>query len=565
MDPELLRAICKIEPRVKGGKRGTGCLIAPDIVLTALHVVANRSPQKVEAHEYIEISLGNFKTTAEVIPQGFSGELDFALLRLKEQYPSSVRTLELAELVDEDRSQFESFGYPNARPEGLVISGRIEGCRLPYEQVEAMQLYSDQVASDIGLLADGLSGGPVLVDGKVVGVIAHSLQRQDESGVKRSVAGTIYATSVKSIANSANRVLTELGIRVLPPDTEDDAFSFVRFLQGIHEKDQDWPSWSALEKAQIWIDKEKLETSENLLRDDKLVYFVGPQGGGKTSLVRTLAHRVHRDYWIEQWDFEAISEIENRQNLLSALRERARKRNRQPMLVLENIHCSPKPAMEVIALCVHPPSIAVAATSRVGVEHDAFKQGAPAIREKLKRSTIDLSSTLTDRGQAIVNWWFKNRGTSNADISRAWYSAPWTEFIHDLWVLRLALESYDWETFSLPAWSIHKWCRKRLAVVINEFDGKGADDLLYVIAGLGRHDLATDLEAAARMLDMELSLVKKIAKVGMTEGILRYDQEKRDARYWHASLANLYWQTFGLHRDEWAQNARKKLATKAAP
>lgn len=196
MEPEIRAAICKIEV---GGSTGTGTLVAPGLVLTALHVVAERRDGKpLPGPIKLSFPEGSFEAT--LIEGRFSSELDWALLRCSTT--PAAAPLPLAEARSSGVA-FESFGFPEAQPlDGMVVAGTVANHAARYFQVAALQLFSEQAASGTGMPVRGLSGAPVLVDGALVGVLRSSLLEQG-----RNVGGTLYASTVQAIAEQAPDLL----------------------------------------------------------------------------------------------------------------------------------------------------------------------------------------------------------------------------------------------------------------------------------------------------------------------------------------------------------------------
>lgn len=197
MQTTLRQAIARID--IMQGDRsaghGTGCLVAPDLVLTAMHVVANRqaSPPALLAGTIV-LTFPTHQCEATVVEGRWDPRSDWALLRCATP-PPGVRPVPLADSVS-DGEEWETFGFPEANSrDGLAQLGTVENANGTFETVAAYQLFSRQAAAGVGAPVKGLSGGPVIVDGALVGVFRSSLMREGQF----NVAGTLYACPVETI------------------------------------------------------------------------------------------------------------------------------------------------------------------------------------------------------------------------------------------------------------------------------------------------------------------------------------------------------------------------------
>ena len=199
MDPSVRRAIVGIEIRHDEAviRRGTASLIGDRLLMTALHVVADRTtdpPGFVEGT--IQITFTNqVSTVASVVADKWNALEDWVLLTC-EAVPPDVSPLRLA-TIDGDGAPWTTYGFPEAEQDGLTIHGTVTNshAELFGQGVAAYQLFSPEVAAASGLRVKGLSGAPVLVHGAVVGVI----RRAPLSG-ERAEAGTLFACPASQIA-----------------------------------------------------------------------------------------------------------------------------------------------------------------------------------------------------------------------------------------------------------------------------------------------------------------------------------------------------------------------------
>lgn len=203
MNPTVREAIARIDV-LQGGQsasRGTGTLITADLVLTAMHVVADRSAASLALYNgTITLDFAGFVTEAHVVDRGWHPNADWILLRCKTPPPRAP--LPLADTVA-DGAQWETFGFPDANPrDGMVQIGTVDNATGTFESVRALQLFSNQAAAGAGAPVKGLSGGPVIVDGALVAVLRSSLMRDG-----LNVAGTLYGCPVDVILEATGDLL----------------------------------------------------------------------------------------------------------------------------------------------------------------------------------------------------------------------------------------------------------------------------------------------------------------------------------------------------------------------
>lgn len=173
--------------------RGTGTLIAPRLVLSALHVVANRRPDPPEPYPgEITLEFPGFTTTGTLVPRAFDRTADWVLIECAEAPP--MAPMSLASL-HENKREWESFGFPDANArDGLLLSGTVMMCDGTLEGMRAHQLYCVQAAAGSGGRVKGMSGAPVVIAGRLVGVMRFALMEQD-----RTEMGTLYACPVSAV------------------------------------------------------------------------------------------------------------------------------------------------------------------------------------------------------------------------------------------------------------------------------------------------------------------------------------------------------------------------------
>jgi hypothetical protein len=203
MDPLVRNAIARIDIMQDGRSvsRGTGTLVTDRLVLTALHVVADRAQQPpTPLPGTIRVTFPSGSCDAVVMRDYVDAQADWALVEC--QAPPRVRPLPLGELTSTD-SEFTAYGFPDAQPQdGMVHTGTVENSAAEIFGVSAVQLFSKQAAAGDGEPVKGLSGAPLIIEGALVGVLRVSLMKD-----QRNVAGTLYATPLGPIADRCGAVL----------------------------------------------------------------------------------------------------------------------------------------------------------------------------------------------------------------------------------------------------------------------------------------------------------------------------------------------------------------------
>ena len=224
MKRAVREAIARIEVTAAGEvvSRGTGTLVSDRLVLTALHVVADRRsqpPQPIDGA--IKLTFPGFEASARIADDAFDGAFDWALLECDEAPPAQPVSMAT---LDRSGVRWETFGFPDANPrDGMLQSGTVENHDAELEGVHALQLFGRQAAAGTGAPVRGLSGAPVLVDDQLVGVLRFALMQES-----RTVAGTLYGCPVSALAEPCGDLL-EIG-EWQPPKTETQSKSVVSWL-----------------------------------------------------------------------------------------------------------------------------------------------------------------------------------------------------------------------------------------------------------------------------------------------------------------------------------------------
>jgi S1-C subfamily serine protease len=141
-----------------GEAHGSGIVVAPGLVLTAAHVV--------KGAKEIDVTNGAHSTTASIV--AFDPDMDLAYVRLDDSLPGSAVSLG-------DRSIARgAHGTAYVFRDGHVVALPVVVRRPVHIKTEDIYIDTDTNRPGFELDADieaGDSGGPVLVDGRIVGVL----------------------------------------------------------------------------------------------------------------------------------------------------------------------------------------------------------------------------------------------------------------------------------------------------------------------------------------------------------------------------------------------------------
>ncbi len=195
-------SIAKIE--VGGGHSGTGFLVAPGYLVTALHVVATpegRSLGDIVLHfnPAAERDDGSpiVTMTATLEADLWSSAHDFAVLKCEYPQPDA-KPFRLADRCRVD-NKFSSPGFGLVEPIGFTAGGTITGLNDPSE--EGGTVLRLQFDSGSGVPLKGHSGAPVIINGVVVGLLCTAFL----DGAEKSVGGFVAASPIRHVVEFCNQ------------------------------------------------------------------------------------------------------------------------------------------------------------------------------------------------------------------------------------------------------------------------------------------------------------------------------------------------------------------------
>jgi hypothetical protein len=200
--------------RVKAGaSRGTGFLVDSTRVLTALHVLGSTVNGKFELlAPTIELTFASMREDApeslrfpvyvcgreDVLD--FDDHLDWACIGVDEEAVTGILPLPMRSFDQDDQNaQWDTYGFPNDFPDdGKATTGIVASTgasmRVRSVSVAALQVFSREAASARGGIVHGYSGGPVIVEHHVIGMLTAAAE---DNGT--SLEGTLYAIPLSSI------------------------------------------------------------------------------------------------------------------------------------------------------------------------------------------------------------------------------------------------------------------------------------------------------------------------------------------------------------------------------
>jgi hypothetical protein len=230
-----------------GGFVGTGFLIAPDKVATALHVVVqldereqpiieSGEPVPLDPIECIYYSPAERRYWSEPInfvPDRDPHDKDDDWVVLSVAKAPADAVWQCRPLGLDNRRECRGYGFPGHDDMGTPLDGKVTGVREPApidgrDPIEVHLICIDQALGPAPLNPRGTSGGPVVVDGRAIGLVRSFVPGSDDSQsqLQRVVlAGTFWVTPIECVL----RGLAMLGAEVELPPLPDAATLVTQF------------------------------------------------------------------------------------------------------------------------------------------------------------------------------------------------------------------------------------------------------------------------------------------------------------------------------------------------
>ncbi len=192
---------------VDGEHSGTGFLVTRQHVLTALHVVADKSGQPFERiimRFFPDAEFGDgspvFETDARFIEEWSSISEDFAVLECLNPLPEQLKPLHLGGACRTEE-RFSSPGFGIAKLTGFTAIGTVSSSNDPFEG--GVTVIGLQFDSGSGLPVKGHSGAPVIVNGCVVGLLRTAFLDEQEL----SSGGIVHAVRIQQVVLACGDLL----------------------------------------------------------------------------------------------------------------------------------------------------------------------------------------------------------------------------------------------------------------------------------------------------------------------------------------------------------------------
>ena len=186
---------------------GSGCVIQGNLILTNAHVVSDQTFIQVRLHGRPE------RHTAEVV--AVSHEADLALLTVPDvSFFEGVTPLPFGELPDV-QEDVVVYGFPEggdtlSATEGVV--SRVEHQTYAHSNLDLLAVQLDAAVNS------GNSGGPVLLDNQVVGVVMQSLESADNIGYM--VPSPILYRFLKDLSDGQYDGIPSMGFHWQPVEND---------------------------------------------------------------------------------------------------------------------------------------------------------------------------------------------------------------------------------------------------------------------------------------------------------------------------------------------------------
>lgn len=263
-----------------GRSRGTGFLIAPGRMVTALHVVADRDrdpvafypgPMTLRTATLNAARRFDFRDVElrALVPIAYDRDEDWVLIEV----PTDLQVAILPHTPTKEfatGAQCSLYAFPDADPDdGCALGGQLRTKAAALRDVQVLQLFSPEAAAGDGMPVTGISGAPITIDGNVIGFVRAGLCNQERriGQIARSEAGAIFACPIQVLLHA----LASIRRRDLSDTAPAD-----RLIEGM----------KALNTDYAWLVKHFLD--EYLGIGDSLVPF-----GGRGKELRAL------DSWLE--------------------------------------------------------------------------------------------------------------------------------------------------------------------------------------------------------------------------------------------------------------------------
>ena len=180
---------------------GSGCIISGNRILTNAHVIADSTFIQVQRYGQAKLY------EAEVL--NVSHDADLALLTVKDtSFFKGIIPLELGELPEPQEEVFV-YGFPVGGDSLSITKGVLSRIEHRFYTHSSQYLLAGQIDAAINY---GNSGGPVLVDGKIAGVVMQMLRSKMTDNIGYMVPVTVVKHFFDDIEDGRYDGFPEIGI-----------------------------------------------------------------------------------------------------------------------------------------------------------------------------------------------------------------------------------------------------------------------------------------------------------------------------------------------------------------
>jgi hypothetical protein len=180
-----------------GNRVGTGFVVGRRWLVTALHVLADRTiePPRFATAATLQFSGIPAMRLEDIRTAAADRFEDWVVVSLPAEVP--IDGLDLAPLGERRGTvAWEGFGFPEGRAQdGRACGGVVRSVKATLGTTKVLQLFSQEAAAALGERVQGYSRSPVVVEGKVLGIV----RAADRDARGASEAGTLYACPVQRL------------------------------------------------------------------------------------------------------------------------------------------------------------------------------------------------------------------------------------------------------------------------------------------------------------------------------------------------------------------------------
>lgn len=241
-DPDLDSPWQSLAPE---NSTGSGVVVAPGKILTGAHVIADSTFLQVQKLEDPD------KYTARVV--AVSHDADLALLQVDHpNFMADVSPLQIGELP-RLRDRVSVVGYPIGGEEISVTEGVVSRIEVQSYTHSGRNLLAVTVDAAIN---DGNSGGPALIDDRIVGIAFQSLE--DAENIGELVPAPILRRFLHGVETGRELAVPGLGIQIqtLENPTIRNSLGLDEEAGGvlIRSSEYDSSSWGVLERGDVLLE-----------------------------------------------------------------------------------------------------------------------------------------------------------------------------------------------------------------------------------------------------------------------------------------------------------------------